>query len=139
MSAADDSLGQAWFGAFSLGLQQFCWESGRNVQIDVRWGGGDTERFRRYAMELVTLAPDVLVGTANSIVGDLQQASPVIPIVMVLTIDPVGSGLVASLAHSTSVDLSDGRPGHIDLIGYDHYYKFCSMDLEPSGCSKQRL
>jgi putative tryptophan/tyrosine transport system substrate-binding protein len=99
MSAADDSLGQAWFGAFSQGLQQLGWESGRNVQIDVRWGGGDTERFRRYAMELVTLAPDVLVGTANSIVGDLQQASPVIPIVMVLTIDPVGSGLVASLAH----------------------------------------
>ena len=99
MSAPNDSLGQAWFGAFSQELQQLGWESGRNVQIDVRWGGGDTERFRRYAMELVTLAPDVLVGTANSIVGDLQQASRAIPIVMVLTIDPVGSGLVASLAH----------------------------------------
>jgi putative ABC transport system substrate-binding protein len=99
MSAIDDSLGQAWFGAFSQGLQQLGWEAGRNVQIDVRWGGGDTERFRRYAMELVTLAPDVLVGTANSIVGDLQQASRAIPIVMVLTIDPVGSGLVGSLAH----------------------------------------
>jgi len=99
MSAADDSLGQAWFGAFSEELQQLGWKAGRNVQIDVRWGGGDTERFRRYAMELITLAPDVLVGTANSIVGDLQQASRAIPIVMVLTIDPVGSGLVASLAH----------------------------------------
>ena len=69
------------------------------MQIDTRWGAGDTERFRRYAAELVALGPDVLVGTANSIVGDLQQASRTIPIVFVLTIDPVGSGLVASLAH----------------------------------------
>ena len=56
-------------------------------------------RFRKYAAELVALAPDVLVGTANSIVGDLQQASRTIPIVFVMTIDPVGSGLVKSLAH----------------------------------------
>ena len=99
MSTPDDSLGQAWFAAFAQGLQQLGWEAGRNVQIDTRWGAGDTERFRRYAAELVALGPDVLVGTANSIVGDLQQASRTIPIVFVLTIDPVGSGLVASLAH----------------------------------------
>ena len=80
-------------------MQQLGWEAGRNVQIDTRWGAGDTERFRRYAAELVALGPDVLVGTANSIVGDLQQASRTIPIVFVLTIDPVGSGLVKSLAH----------------------------------------
>ena len=98
MSTPDDSLGQAWFAAFAPGLQQLGWEAGRNVQIDTRWGAGDTERFRRYAAELA-LGPDVLVGTANSIVGDLQQASRTIPIVFVLTIDPVGSGLVASLAH----------------------------------------
>jgi len=99
MSTPDDSLGQAWFAAFVQGLQQLGWEAGRNLQIDTRWGAGDTERFRRYAAELVALGPDVLVGTANSIVGDLQQASRTIPIVFVLTIDPVGSGLVASLAH----------------------------------------
>jgi putative tryptophan/tyrosine transport system substrate-binding protein len=96
MSTPDDSLGQAWFAAFAQGLQQLGWEAGRNVQIDTRWGAGDTERFRRYAAELVALGPDVLVGTANSIVGDLQQASRTIPIVFVLTIDPVGSGLVAA-------------------------------------------
>ena len=99
MSTPDDPLGQAWFAAFRQGLQQLGWEAGRNMQIDLRWGAGDTERFRRYAAELVALGPDVLVGTANSIVGDLQQASRTIPIVFVLTIDPVGSGLVASLAH----------------------------------------
>jgi putative ABC transport system substrate-binding protein len=99
MSRPDDSLGQAWFAVFAQELQKLGWEAGRNVQIDTRWGAGDTERFRRYAAELVASAPDVLVGTANSIVGDLQQASRTIPIVFVLTIDPVGSGLVASLAH----------------------------------------
>jgi putative tryptophan/tyrosine transport system substrate-binding protein len=99
MSTPDDSLGQAWFAAFAQGLQQLGWEAGRNVQIDIRWGAGDTERFRQYAVELVALGPDILVGTANSIVADLQQASRTIPIVFVLTIDPVGSGLVASLAH----------------------------------------
>ena len=97
-TAADNSLGQTWIAAFAQGLQQLGWEVGANVQVDTRWGAGDTERFRRYAAELVALAPDVIVGTANSIVGNLQQASRTVPIVFVTTIDPVGSGLVASLA-----------------------------------------
>jgi putative tryptophan/tyrosine transport system substrate-binding protein len=97
MNTADDSVGQTWFAAFAQGMQQLGWEAGRNVQIDTRWGAGDTERFRRYATELVALAPDVIVGTASSIVADLQQASRTIPIVFVTTADPVGSGLVASL------------------------------------------
>ena len=99
MSPPANSLGRAWFAAFAQELQRLGWETGRNLQIDTRWGAGDTERFRKYAAELVALAPDVLVGTANSIVGDLQQASRTIPIVFVMTIDPVGSGLVKSLAH----------------------------------------
>jgi putative tryptophan/tyrosine transport system substrate-binding protein len=97
MNTTDDSLGQTWFAAFAQSLQQLGWQPGRNVQIDTRWGDYDTERFRRYATELVALAPDVIVGTANSIVADLQQASRTIPIVFVTTVDPVGSGLVASL------------------------------------------
>jgi putative tryptophan/tyrosine transport system substrate-binding protein len=96
--AADDPLGQTYVAAFAQGLQQLGWEVGTNVQIDTRWGAGDTERFRKYAGELVASAPDVIVGTAASIVGDLQQASRTVPIVFVTTIDPVGSGLVASLA-----------------------------------------
>src|ERR1700724_495425 len=74
MSTPDDSLGQAWFAAFVQGLRQLGWEAGRNLQIDTRWGAGDTERFRRYATELVALAPDVIVGTASSIVAALQKA-----------------------------------------------------------------
>jgi len=90
--------GQTWHAAFIQGLQQLGWEIGNNVQIDTRWGAGDTELFHKYAAELVTSKPDVILGTANSIVGDLQQASRTVPIVFVTTIDPVGSGLIASLA-----------------------------------------
>ena len=97
-TAADDAQGQAYSAAFAQGLQQLGWEVSRNVRIDYRWGAGDTDRFRRYAAELVALGPDVILGTAASIVADLQQASRTIPIVFVSTIDPVGAGLVASLA-----------------------------------------
>jgi putative tryptophan/tyrosine transport system substrate-binding protein len=98
-TAADDSLGQTYIAAFAQGLQQLGWEVGTNLRIDTRWGANDTERFRKYAADLVASAPDVILGTAASIVGGLQQASRTVPIVFVTTIDPVGSGLVASLAH----------------------------------------
>src|SRR6516164_9224382 len=57
-TAADDAQGQAWSAAFTQGLQQLGWEVGGNVRIDYRWGAGDTERFRKYAAELVALGPD---------------------------------------------------------------------------------
>jgi putative tryptophan/tyrosine transport system substrate-binding protein len=98
-TASDDSRGQAYSAAFAQGLQQLGWEIGSNIRIDYRWGSGDTERFRKYATELVGLSPDVILGTAASIVRALQEASRTIPIVFVTTIDPVGSGLVASLSH----------------------------------------
>jgi putative tryptophan/tyrosine transport system substrate-binding protein len=97
-TAADDAQGQAWSAAFAQGLQQLGWEVGGNIRIDYRWGAGDTERFRKYAAELVALGPAVILGTAASIVAALQQVSRTIPIVFVSTIDPVGAGLVASLA-----------------------------------------
>ena len=97
-TAADDTQGQAWSATFAQGLQQLGWEVGGNIRIDYRWGAADTERFRKYAAELVALGPDVILGTAASIVAALQQASRTIPIVFVSTIDPVGAGLVASLA-----------------------------------------
>jgi putative tryptophan/tyrosine transport system substrate-binding protein len=95
---AENPLGQALSAAFAQELQQLGWEVGVNVRFDIRWGAGDTERYRKYAAELVASAPDVILATANSIVGDLQRASRAVPIVFVTTIDPVGSGLVASLA-----------------------------------------
>jgi putative ABC transport system substrate-binding protein len=96
--AADDPQAPPLISAFAQGLQERGWSVGTNVRIDYRWGASDLDRFRKYAVELVALAPDVIVATAGSIVGALQQASRTVPIVFVTTIDPVGSGFVASLA-----------------------------------------
>jgi putative ABC transport system substrate-binding protein len=95
---ADDPSAPPLVSAFAQGLQEHGWTVGGNVRIDYRWGASDLDRFRKYAAELVALAPDVIVATAGSIVGILQQASRNVPIVFVTTIDPVGSGFVASLA-----------------------------------------
>jgi len=80
-------------------MKQAGWEPGRNVQIDFRRTASDPKLRRKYAAELVATAPDVVVATANSVVQALQEVTRTIPIVFVTTIDPVGGGLVASLAH----------------------------------------
>jgi ABC-type uncharacterized transport system substrate-binding protein len=66
--------------------------------IDIRWGGGDRERYRRYAAELVALAPDAILAATTPTVEALQQVSTTVPIVFVGIIDPIGSGLIASMA-----------------------------------------
>jgi putative ABC transport system substrate-binding protein len=97
-SAADDPDVPARIAAFAQGLQELGWIVGANVRIDYRWGAGDTDLYRRFAGELVALKPDVILATAGSIVGALQQASRTVPIVFITTIDPVGGGLVESLS-----------------------------------------
>ena len=97
-TAADDAQGQVRYAAFVQGLQQLGWEVGANVRIDTRWGAGDTERYHTYVEELIALKPDIVLATANSVVAEFQKASHTVPIVFVTTIDPVGSGLVISLA-----------------------------------------
>jgi putative ABC transport system substrate-binding protein len=96
--AADDPEGQARIVAFVQGLQQLGWSDGRNVRIDIRWGGGDPERIHKYAAELVALAPDAILATSTIVVRPLQQATHTVPIVFVQVIDPVGAGMVATLA-----------------------------------------
>ena len=71
---------------------------GRNVRIDLRWGAGDADRFRKQAAELVALAPDVVLASRLPVVGPLLQATRTVPIVFVQVVDPVGARLVASLA-----------------------------------------
>jgi putative ABC transport system substrate-binding protein len=97
-TAADSPVGQARMAAFLQGLQQWGWTVGRNVRIDIRWSAGDADRVRRYAVELVALAPDVIVTSGASYVAALQQATRTVPIVFAFATDPVGGGLVASLA-----------------------------------------
>ena len=96
--AAEDPESQARIGALLQGLQEFGWAIGRNAQIDIRWGMGDAERSRKHAMELVALTPDVVFATTFPTVAALQQATRAVPIVFAGVIDPVGAGLVASLA-----------------------------------------
>src|SRR5262245_39924525 len=96
--AADDALAQARNGAFLQGLQQAGWTIGVNVQIETRWAGGDPDRLRTYAAELVALAPDVILATGNAAAAPLLQATRTVPIVFVIVPDPVGAGLVDSLA-----------------------------------------
>jgi putative ABC transport system substrate-binding protein len=74
------------------------WTLGRNVQIDTRAGAGGAERSRRYAAELVALAPNVILATGGSMVGPLLQVTRSVPIVFTQTPDPVGQGFVDTLA-----------------------------------------
>jgi putative tryptophan/tyrosine transport system substrate-binding protein len=97
-TSADDPEGQARLAAFQQGLQQFGWTIGRNVRIDSRWPAGDSERFRRYAAELVALSPDVILATGSAAAGPLLQATRTVPVVFVIVPDPVGAGFVNSLS-----------------------------------------
>jgi len=96
--AADDPVAQIRNAAFLQGLQELGWTVGRNTQIEYRWAGGDANRMRRYAAELVALAPDVILASGGFGMGPLQQATRTVPIVFVNVTDPVGAGFVDSLA-----------------------------------------
>jgi putative ABC transport system substrate-binding protein len=96
--AAADSNGQERLSAFLQELQQLGWTDGRNVRIEVRWGAGDADLERKYAAELVALAPDAILASGGSTVGPLTQATRTVPIVFTHTTDPVGGGFVESLS-----------------------------------------
>jgi putative ABC transport system substrate-binding protein len=96
--AADDPEGQRRVAAFLQGLQEAGWVVGRNVDIDMRWAAGEADRFRRYAMEIVALTPDVILTSATPSIRAMQQATRTVPIVFVLVPDAVGTGIVDSLS-----------------------------------------
>jgi len=95
---ADDAEGQVRLAAFLQGLQETGWAVGRNVRIDLRWGAANNELYRKYAAELVALAPDVILASATPSVQALQHANRTVPVVFAMVGDPVGMGVVASLA-----------------------------------------
>src|SRR5499425_1212858 len=95
---ADDPAGQTRLLAFAQALAQLGWTDGRNIRIDLRWGAGDPERIRRYAAELVALAPDVILAVSSTTTGPLLQATRTVPIVFVNVAEPVGAGFVETLA-----------------------------------------
>jgi putative ABC transport system substrate-binding protein len=93
-----DSEGKAVVTAFQRGLENLGWTEGRNIQFIIRWAGGDPDKARTFAKELVGMTPDVIVPSSNQITTILQQETRTIPIVFILVGDPVGSGYVASMA-----------------------------------------
>jgi putative ABC transport system substrate-binding protein len=96
--AADDPQGQARLLAFRHALQQLGWSDGYNMRIETRWGEDDVERERKYAAELVALAPDVILASGSLSVAALQRVTHTLPIVFAAVSDPVGAGFVDTLS-----------------------------------------
>jgi putative tryptophan/tyrosine transport system substrate-binding protein len=119
-TAADDPEAQARQAAFLQGLQQLGWTDGRNVQIDARWTAGNAADTRKYAAELVALAPDVILVGGGASIGAVLQETRSVPIVFAFVPDPVGSGFVESLS----------RPGG-NATGFMQFeYNLCGKWLE---------
>src|SRR5262245_48974214 len=97
-ASSDDPEYQVRVGALLQELQQLGWIIGRNIRIDTRWTKGDADEARKYAAELVALAPDAIVATGVSTVGPLLQLTRTVPVVFPAASDPVAAGLVESLA-----------------------------------------
>src|SRR5262249_603830 len=97
-NADTDPEGRAWFSAFRHGLPDLGWVAGRNFCADYGWPAGDLDRMRVIAKEFIDLQPDVLVAGNTPAVVSLLQETRKIPIVFTLLSDPVGTGVVASLA-----------------------------------------
>jgi putative ABC transport system substrate-binding protein len=96
--AASHPEGQVEMAAFQQALQQLGWTNGGNTRIDVRWGENDADRDSRYAAELIALTPDIFLAAGTLSVSVLQHVTRTLPIVFVNVADPIGAGLVNSLA-----------------------------------------
>ena len=97
-NAESDQTAQLYRTTFEQGLLKLGWADGRNIRIDYRWTAGEIARYRRFAAELVSLRPDVLLGSNTTAVEALRPLTRSIPIVFALVADPVGDGFVASFA-----------------------------------------
>jgi len=97
-ATVDDPAWQVRLAAFHQGLAPLGWSIGRNVQIDTRWASSNAADLRRHAAELAAVTPDVILAGGNSTLGPLLQATRTVPIVFALGVDPVGAGVVDSLA-----------------------------------------
>jgi len=95
---ADEPSFQARYNAFIQGLKELGWTDGRNIRLEYRYGGGDLENTRRQAVELVALAPDVILVSGAAATERLLKVTRTVPIVFVVVPDPVGSGFVARLS-----------------------------------------
>jgi putative tryptophan/tyrosine transport system substrate-binding protein len=97
--AEDDPESVARRAAFEQAIKELGWTVGGNLRIDYRWTRNDSELIRKFAAELVAMAPDVILTSGSVVAGPMVRANPNIPIVFLQVIDPVGSGLIESMAH----------------------------------------
>jgi putative ABC transport system substrate-binding protein len=118
--AADSKQGQARVAAFLQALQQLGWIDGRNVRAHIRWTAANAVNIRKYAEELIAIAPDAILAPGSATLGPLLQATRVVPIVFVHVPDPVGAGFVDSLA----------RPGGNTTGFVVHEYSMSAKWLE---------
>ena len=109
--------------ALQRGLLDAGWIEGRNIHFEYRYGNADAERMRRFALEVVGIAPDVIVVHSNDFLAALRQTGSIIPTVFAQVGDPVGSGFIESLA----------RPGG-NLTGFTTY----ESDIGGNGCRHLR-
>ena len=93
----NDPVMKSRISAFTQALVDLGWTDGRNVRMDLRWVGPDTNRIQALAQELVGLRPDIILAAATPVTAALQRETSTIPIVMANVADPVGSGFVAGL------------------------------------------
>ena len=84
--------------AFHQTLQQLGWAEGRNLRVDTRWSADNADDTRKYAAELVELAPDVILSSGTIAAAALQQTTRTVPVVFTFVADPVGGGIVDSLS-----------------------------------------
>ncbi len=97
-SRPDDPDGQVRLAALLQGMQEAGWSVGRNLNIDIRWGGGDVDSYAKHATEMLKLGSDVVVTSGGTTTRAMQQVSRTVPIVFVNVTDPVGGGMITSLA-----------------------------------------
>jgi len=93
----NDPVAKTWLSVFTQTLADLGWTDGRNMRIDLRWAGGDSNRIRALAQELVGLQPDIILTVGMGATLALQRETRTIPIVFAYVSDPVASGIVARL------------------------------------------
>jgi putative ABC transport system substrate-binding protein len=93
-----DAESKIEIAAFRQSLEELGWIVGRNLQIEIRWGGGDSDLIRKYAAELIALESETILAPGGTVVGAVQRASRTIPIVFVNVTDPIGRGYIESMS-----------------------------------------
>jgi putative ABC transport system substrate-binding protein len=139
LGAATSSAWSRWVAAFAQRLRELGWIEGRTVTIEYRWAEGRSERFAEIAAEFVRLKVDIIVTSGGAVVA-AKRATSVIPIVFAVAVDPLGSGLVASLSRPggnvtgpRSSDRQTSEAEGEDLIpAHPDHARYCLSNRQPN-------